>query len=57
MLFSATSPDTWEAKLHAQHATGLGFASIAFVLDCVITVTVCSLLYRVKTEYTQYVRF
>jgi hypothetical protein len=52
-VFSATSGKTWDAVLASQEVSGVAFASAGFVIDCVITVTLSTLLHRSKTEYAQ----
>jgi hypothetical protein len=50
---SATAGYQWDANLHSQHATGLGFSSLAFALDGVISITIGALLSRMKSEFAQ----
>jgi hypothetical protein len=53
IVFSATSAKTWDAVLASQEVSGVSFASAGFVIDCVITITLSTLLHRSKTEYAQ----
>jgi hypothetical protein len=44
---------TWDILLADLHTIGVAFAGAAFVVDCVITLTITKLLHGSKTEYVE----
>jgi hypothetical protein len=53
ILCSATAGNSWVTNLHAQFTTGLGFSSLAFGLDTLITIIMCVMLYRKRTDFAE----